>query len=328
MSSSICRWPSRARLSPNGLNSNQQNVANTLNSFFNANGSIPLIFGMPTANGLTQLSGETATGTQQTTFDAMNMFMGIMTDPFIAGRNDGPSAGGNATGYADEEALAYAAKRKPSDALAAIYTKAPPIPFQQTWSVWAAGFGGSQTTDGNTALGSNSVTSRIYGTAVGADYRFSPYTLAGFSLAGGGTGFSVANGGSGHSDQFQAGAFIRHTVGQAYISGALAYGWQDVTTNRTVTVAGIDQLRAEFNANAFSGRIEGGYRFVTPVMGGIGITPYAAAQFTTLICRPMRSPFSPAPARLRWPMAPGMSPIPAASSASAATNPMRCRMPS
>jgi Autotransporter beta-domain len=313
---------------PNGLNSNQQNVANTLNSFFNANGSIPLIFGMPTANGLTQLSGETATGTQQTTFDAMNMFMGIMTDPFIAGRNDGPSAGGNATGYADEEALAYAAKRKPSDALAAIYTKAPPIPFQQTWSVWAAGFGGSQTTDGNTALGSNSVTSRIYGTAVGADYRFSPYTLAGFSLAGGGTGFSVANGGSGHSDQFQAGAFIRHTVGQAYISGALAYGWQDVTTNRTVTVAGIDQLRAEFNANAFSGRIEGGYRFVTPVMGGIGITPYAAAQFTTLICRPMRSPFSPAPARLRWPMAPGMSPIPAASSASAATNPMRCRMPS
>ena len=53
----------------------------------------------------------------------------------------------------------------------------------------------------------------------------------------------------------------------AYISGALAYGWQDITTDRTVTVAGIDQLRAEFNANAFSGRAEGGYRFVTPVDG-------------------------------------------------------------
>jgi outer membrane autotransporter protein len=48
-----------------------------------------------------------------------------------------------------------------------------------------------------------------------------------------------------------------------------------------VTVAGIDQLRAEFNANAFSGRLEGGYRFVTPWTGGIGITPYAAGQFTT-----------------------------------------------
>jgi len=71
------------------------------------------------------------------------------------------------------------------------------------------------------------------------------------------------------------------TKAPAYISAALAYGWQDVTTDRTVTVAGIDQLRARFNANAWSGRIEGGYRFVTPWVGGIGITPYAAGQFTT-----------------------------------------------
>ncbi len=34
-------------------------------------------------------------------------------------------------------------------------------------------------------------------------------------------------------------------------------------------------------ANAWSGRVEGGYRFVSPWMGGIGITPYAAGQFTT-----------------------------------------------
>ena len=37
----------------------------------------------------------------------------------------------------------------------------------------------------------------------------------GFALAGGGTNFPVANSGSGHSDLFQAGAFIRHTVGPA-----------------------------------------------------------------------------------------------------------------
>jgi uncharacterized protein with beta-barrel porin domain len=108
-----------------------------------------------------------------------------------------------------------------------------------------------------------------------------PFTIAGFALAGGGTNFSVVNNGTGRSDLFQAGAFIRHTVGAAYLSGALAYGWQDVTTDRTVAIAGIDQLRARFNANAYSGRVEGGYRFVAPVAGGIGITPYAAAQFTT-----------------------------------------------
>src|SRR6202030_1924415 len=82
----------------------------------------------------------------------------------------------------------------------------------------------------------------------------------------------------GRPDLFQAGAFVRHAIGAAYITAAAAYGWQDVTTDRTVTVAGIDRLRAEFNANAVSGRIEGGYRYLTPWMG---VTPYAAGQFTT-----------------------------------------------
>jgi uncharacterized protein with beta-barrel porin domain len=100
-------------------------------------------------------------------------------------------------------------------------------------------------------------------------------------MAGGGTSFSVANGGTGRSDLFQMGAYVRHTQGPAYVSASLAYGWQDITTNRTVTVAGFDQLRAQFNANAWSGRLEGGYRFVSPWVGGLGITPYAAAQFVT-----------------------------------------------
>jgi uncharacterized protein with beta-barrel porin domain len=272
-------------MSPNfggGLNANQQAVGNALTNFFNTTGSIPLVFGTLTPSGLSQVSGETATGSQQTTFDAMTQFMNVMTDPFITGRGDAARTSGGANGYASEAAQGYAASRNPGDALAAIFTKAaPPAPFEARWSTWAAAFGGSQTTDGNTAVGSNTVTSRIFGTAVGADYRFSPFTIAGFSLAGGGTNFSVANSGSGHSDLFQAGAFVRHTVGAAYISGTLAYGWQDITTNRTTNVAGIDQLRAEFNANAYSGRLEGGYRFVSPWIGGIGIAPYAAAQFTT-----------------------------------------------
>jgi autotransporter-associated beta strand protein len=266
---------------PAGLNGNQQNVATALANAFNSGGTVPLVTGALTPAGFTQLSGETATGSQQTTFQAMTQFMGVMTDPFIDGRG-GASPSIGATGFAEEgnQASSYAATRG-ADAYA-MFTKAPLAKtWDPHWSVWAAGFGGSQTTDGNTAQGSNSTTSRIFGTAVGADYIFSPRTIAGFALAGGGTNFSVANGGGGHSDLFQAGAFVRHTVGQAYITGALAYGWQDITTDRIVTVAGFDHLRAEFNANAFSGRVEGGYRFVMPWVGGFGITPYAAAQFTT-----------------------------------------------
>ena len=263
--------------SNSGLNGNQQAVGNAVTNFFNTNGTIPMVFGSLTPNGLTQISGETATGSQQTTFDAMTQFMGVMTDPFM-NRGGGGNPAPGATGYAEEgQASAYAAN-KTTDAFA-MFTKAPVAPaLEPRWSVWAAGFGGSQSTDGNAAVGSNNTTSNVAGTAVGADYFISPNTIAGFALAGGGTNFSVAAAGSGHSDLFQAGAYVRHTTGPAYVSAALAYGWQDITTNRTVTVAGSDQLRAEFDANALSGRLEGGYRFVTP---WIGVTPYAAAQFTT-----------------------------------------------
>jgi uncharacterized protein with beta-barrel porin domain len=283
-------------LSPNlpaNANINQKNVAAGIDNALLAGANMPAAFnalfaltGSGLASALTQVSGESATASQQTTFDAMNQFIGLLTDPFITGRGDGVSAGGSPTGYA-EESLAYAARgearsKSERDAYAAVYTKAAaPLAqtFQQRWSVWAAGYGGSQTTNGDPGvLGSNDTRSTVYGTAVGADYRFSPNTIAGFALAGGGTNFSVNTLGSGRSDLFQAGAFVRHNVGPAYITGALAYGWQDVTTNRTVTVAGIDELRAEFSANAWSGRVEGGYRLVSH---GFGITPYAAGQFTT-----------------------------------------------
>jgi len=241
-----------------GLNINQQNVADTLVNFFNTTGSIPLAFGTLTPAGLTQVSGELATGTQQATFDAMTQFMGVMTDASGMGRGFATCGDG---GTAD-------------------YVKAPRVDcFASRWNVWAAGYGGGRTTDGNAVVGSNTATGSVYGVAVGADYRISPDTLAGFALAGGGTSFDVANGlGSGRSDLFQAGAFIHHDMGASYLTGALAYGWQDVTTDRTLALAGIDRLRADFNANAFSGRLEGGYRFAT-AWGGL--TPYAAGQFTT-----------------------------------------------
>jgi uncharacterized protein with beta-barrel porin domain len=243
-------------------------------------------FGALGSAGLTQISGEAANCTQQVSFNAMDQFMGLLTDPFVAGRGSSGVSSATASQFADErDAVSYSttgSRGSERDAYAAVYGKVPPRvvdPFAGRWSVWAAGFGGAQTTDGNASLGSNSATSRVYGTAVGADYRLSPNTLAGFALAGGGTSFGIANNlGRGSSDLFQAGAFLRHRAGAAYISAALAYCWQDITTDRTVTVAGVDQLRARLNANAFSGRIEGGYRYVTPWMG---VTPYAAGQFTT-----------------------------------------------
>ena len=265
------------------LNINQRNVANALQNFYNTTGSIPAAFAGLSPAGLTQVSGELATGTQQATFDSMNLFVGLLTDPFIAGRNGGVGGGAGVTPFADEQALAYAGRKSGAarDAVAKFPTKADLARndlLDNRWSVWGAAFGGGNDTDGNTAVGSNAATARAFGFAAGADFRISRDTLAGFAFAGGGTNFSVIGTGSGRSDMFQAGAFVRRNAGPAYVTTAAAWSWQDVTTDRTVTAAGFERLHAQFNANAITGRIEGGYRYVTPWMG---VTPYAAGQVTS-----------------------------------------------
>jgi len=258
-----------------GLNRNQQAVATAIDAALNAGGAsggLGPLFGAPAAS-FTQVTGEAATGSQQTTFNAMNAFLSGLLD-HGGGSVDGAPAG--PIGFADSGRLGSTPATR--DAYAMITKAGQAVdPFVARWNVWAGGFGGSQTTDGNAVIGSGSTTSRIGGGMAGADYRLSRDTLIGFALAGGGTSFSVAGSGSGRSDLFQAGAFVRHTMGTSYLTAALAYGWQDVTTERTVTLAGVDRLQARFSANAFSGRIEGGRRIATP---WFGLTPYAAVQTT------------------------------------------------
>ena len=269
---------------PSGnLTVNQQNVANALTNFFNSTGSIPAAFAALSPAGLTIASGELGTGVVQSSIKADDLFLNLLLDPTIAGRAGGFTApDGAPSQYADsDQSLAYAARRLTSpgerDAYA-MATKAPLLAAQpiSRWSVWGAAYGGSETVGGNAVVGSQDTKASVYGLVAGADYKISPDTLLGFALAGGGNAFSLANGlGSGSADVFQAGAYARQNIGAGYLSAALAYGWHDVTTNRTVALAGVDLLQARFRADTFSGRFEGGYRFATPLMG---ITPYAAAQ--------------------------------------------------
>ena len=62
------------------------------------------------------------------------------------------------------------------------------------------------------------------------------------------------------------------------MAGLVGYSWQDTTTDRTVTIAGVDKLHASFQAQALATRLEGGWRYAAPL---VGITPYAALQATT-----------------------------------------------
>ncbi|MCP3469532.1 autotransporter domain-containing protein [Bradyrhizobium sp. CCGUVB1N3] len=273
-------------LSPSlsGATINQRNVAagidNALTAGANPSNGFNALLGLTGANlnnALTQASGEHATGVQQVSFDAMDSFVGTMLDPF--GHLGNVGAGGGALAFAD--ASGADGRGSARDAFASMQHKAPVgAEFATRWNVWAAGYGGAQNADGNAIVGSHTTSSHAYAVAAGADYRLSPDTIVGFALGGGGTSFNLDSGlGGGHSDLFQAGAFARHYFGQTYLAGALAYGWQDVTTDRTVTIAGLDRLQGRFNANALSGRVEAGHRYE---LSWVALTPYAAGQATTL----------------------------------------------
>jgi outer membrane autotransporter protein len=97
--------------------------------------------------------------------------------------------------------------------------------------------------------------------------------VVGLAFAGGGTDWSLSQGlGGGKSDAFQAGIYGATKSGPAYLAGAFAFANHWMSTDR---IAVFDHLTADFNAQSYGGRLEGGYRFGTPYGG---ITPYAAIQ--------------------------------------------------
>jgi len=264
------------------LNRNQQNVANALTNFFNSGGTLPPGFagifnltGANLANALSQLDGEDATGAERGAFQLLDEFLGLMLDPFVDGRGNGGVVGG-ALGFAPDQAPSFA----PDVALAyPSVLKAPPQPqtFDRRWTVWGAGFGGSNHANGDPVIGSNNVTTSTYGYAGGMDYHLSPDTVVGFALSGGGINWDLAQGlGTGRSDAIQAGVYGATHAGAGYLAAALALANDWFTTNRTALG---DQLTARFQGQSYGARLEGGYRFAAPVdRGRAGVTPYAAVQ--------------------------------------------------
>jgi autotransporter-associated beta strand protein len=257
-----------------GLNINQQNVANALTNFFNTNGGIAAQFFGLTPGELTQIDGEAATGAERAAFQLTNEFLELMLDPFVNGRgNVGGGTGGPTLGFAPHEQASL-----PPDvalAYASILTKAPPQNFEQRWTAWGSAFGGANRTNGDPVVGSNNTTASTYGFAGGMDYHFTPYTVAGFALAGAGTNWGLANAlGTGRSDAFQAGAYGISWFGPAYLAGALSFSNHWFTTGRSALG---DQLSATFIGQGYGARLEGGYRVAA--LPTFAMTPYGAVQF-------------------------------------------------
>lgn len=222
---------------------------------------------------LDQLSGEAATGAQQGAFQFTSQFLGLMLDPFVGGRS-GMSTGDTAFGFSPERAAL-------PDDIALAYNKVLGTPamkapvFAERWTAWGTAFGGTNRTSGDpVVIGSHDLGARAGGVAAGADYHFGRDALVGFALSGGGTNWDLAQAiGGGKSDAIQVGVYTAVRAGPAYFAASLAVANHWMSTDRLAPFG--NQLTAKFDAQTVGGRIEGGYRFATPIGG---FTPYVAAQ--------------------------------------------------
>jgi uncharacterized protein with beta-barrel porin domain len=266
-------------LLPPGTPQNVLNVANAIDNFILGGGTLPAGFsnlfnlsGAQLVSALTQLEGQNATGAQTGAFTLMTEFVDLML-----GQSGGGGTLGGGLGFAPDQ---QTAALPPELALAydsILKAPAKPQTFDQRWSVWGSGFGGTATFNGNATVGSNNVTASTYGSAAGMEYRVDPHTVYGFALAGSGLNWSLAqNLGTGRSDSFQAGVYAKTYWGPAYLSGAAAFGNNWFTTNRTALG---DQLSASFTGQSYALRGEAGYRYAVSMSGAfIGVTPYGALQ--------------------------------------------------
>ncbi|MBX9829103.1 MAG: autotransporter domain-containing protein [Xanthobacteraceae bacterium] len=262
---------------PQGASGNQTSVAGGINNAVN-NGAMPpagfdALLNMSDGallNALNQISGQPGANTAQVSFQAGNAFLQLLLNPFTDQRGTGF---GPATGYAPEPGSVV------RDAFARFDGPAADR-LARGWSVWGAAYGGAGAISGDANVGSARTSVNAAGFAAGADYRPSRDSLAGVAFAGGGSSWHLDGGlGGGRTDFFQAGVYGSQRFGAAYLSGALAYASHWVTTDRTVTVSGTDKLAADFVAQTFGARVEGGYRLPAGALGAV--TPYGAVQVQT-----------------------------------------------
>jgi hypothetical protein len=216
--------------------------------------------------------GENHAQAQSGAFQLGNSYLSLLTDPLATNK---VSTATGPLGYAAEKKMPAAVRA----ANAMAFKAPPPVVYLPHWDVWGAAFGGVNNTRGDNAVATSDLYTRVGGVAAGADYRFGPEALIGFSLAGGNINWTVNSAtaaGGGSSDTFMAGIYGKYGFGAGYLSGAATYTNYWMKTDRPSFPGAGDLYRANFDAESWGGRLEGGYR--AGQYWAINWTPYAAIQ--------------------------------------------------
>lgn len=275
------------------LSANQNAIAGALSDFVINGGVLPIEFAIlaatqsPTelASSLSQLSGEVATGVAPMGLQAMDAFLDTalrsgrtgfikmtpateLDAPIGLVGNDEAYAGKYGGSKYDTARLASRGDAA-SEGMALSFAAAQPMETRP-WDIWAAGYGSRNTTDGDSGRGYHDRSSDNRGLAAGLNYAFNAATDVGVAVSWNEADFSLVDGfGSGTSDTVFVALRGRTVSERGYIQGALAYGQSDITTNRTLTIAGTDRLAGETSAQTMAAHVEAGYHMgmFTPFAG-------------------------------------------------------------
>lgn len=226
---------------------------------------------------LGQLAGETSTGVAPTVTQSMNSFLSTVL-------NSGTAPGTERSGpkVATVKALGYAgaATLSPAGSAVSSFGESSTALELNTFDIWAGVYGSNTNADGDSGDGTHDRSSDVYGIAGGVDFNVDHDTRVGIALSGGTTAFDLSdNLGDGESNVFQTAIYARQEFDAVYILGALAYGYHDVSTDRTITLPSpstfTEDLSADFVAHDIAAQIEAGYR-----MGWL--TPYGAVRVQSI----------------------------------------------
>jgi uncharacterized protein with beta-barrel porin domain len=264
-----------------GLSENQTEVAQSIIDLINANSGNPVIDALGSvplselAAALNSISGEGVSGAQETAFGSTNMFMSAVMGQATFWRDNtsqgivamAPTAGPLKLGPTDEGPEASGiARDRPG-----------------TWRLWASGFGGTASLNGNAQVGSANLNSPTAGLASGLDYQITRSTLVG--IAGGFTtsNFSVdQRRTSGTVEGPHVGLYGVERLGQFYLAGIAEYANFNNETERHIVLGGpvpTERANGNFDSEDLSGRLEAGWELS---VGQLNVTPFAGMQWSRL----------------------------------------------
>jgi uncharacterized protein with beta-barrel porin domain len=262
-----------------GMTPNQRTIGNALEGAYsttlagNAATFFSNLLAATSVTALDQLSGEGTSAAQNAAFSAGSLFNGAMqTQGLFA-----PDLGGLSVAIPAAYAPAATRIAPGHEAFASLDKTAALAQQPGRFRIWAAGFGASQSLQGEADTGSASQSVRSAGGVLGFDWQAAPGLRVGVAVGGSESTFSAASlATSGRMTAGHIGVYGMKTWGAYYVAASLSYARFDNSTTRTITGIGpTETVSGRFDSDLLGGRVELGWK---QAYGRVNVTPFVAVE--------------------------------------------------